>query len=78
MKTTIDLPDALAAHAKQAARDAGITLRELIEAGLRAEIDRRTHPRQPVPFRFHTVGGGGLRPGVEPSELRELAYESSL
>lgn len=75
MKTTIELPDALARRAKQVAREQGVTLREVIEAGLRAELDRRTHESQPAAFRFRTVSGSGLRPGIDPQDLRERAYE---
>lgn len=73
MKTTVELPDSLARRARQVARDQGTTLRELIDAGLRHEIDRRTAgPARPA-FRFRTVGGSGLRPGVVPADLIELA-----
>ena len=41
MKTTIDLPDELAAEAKELARAEGTTLRELVVDGLRFEIERR-------------------------------------
>ena len=78
MKTTVEISDGLAARAKQEARAQGVTLRELIEAGLRAELDRRAKPGDPQPFRFRTVGGAGLRPGVNAEDLRELAYESAL
>lgn len=37
MKTTIDLPDALAAEARAVARAQGASLRELVVAGLRSE-----------------------------------------
>lgn len=77
MKTTIELPDALAKRAKEVARAQGVTLREVVEAGLRAELDRRTSAEVPPPFRFRTVGGSGLRPGIDPRELREHAYESA-
>lgn len=75
MKTTIELPDELARHAKRVAREANTTLRELIETGLRAEIDRRAKQPKPPEFRFRTVSGAGLRPGIEPADLREHAYE---
>jgi hypothetical protein len=40
MKTTVELPDQLAREAKAFAREHGVTLRELIERGLRAELAR--------------------------------------
>lgn len=77
MKTTIELPDALAKQARDVARAQGVTLREVIEAGLRAELDRRTAPEGRRPFRFRTVGGSGLHEGIDPADLREHAYEST-
>lgn len=39
MKTTVDIHDVLLARAKRHARDRGKTLRQVIEAGLRAVLD---------------------------------------
>ncbi len=75
MKTTIELPDGLAGQARQVAREQGVPLRELIETGLRAELARRAAPPAAVEFQLRTVGGAGLRPEVNPSQLRERAYE---
>lgn len=75
MKTTIELPDALAAEARRVAREQGVTLREVVERGLRAELDRRTAPPEPVPFRFTTYSGRGLRPNVDPGRLTDYAYD---
>jgi hypothetical protein len=78
MKTTVDLPDALANRAREVARQQGVTLRELVAAGLRAELDRRrARPSQRPAFRFRTVGGSGLRAGVTPGALVELGYEQT-
>lgn len=77
MKTTIDLPDALAMRAKQVARDQGTTLREIIEAALRAELERRNQTPDAVPFTFRTVGGSGLKAGVVPADLRDHAYDAT-
>lgn len=75
MKTTIELADSLAREAKRVAREDGVTLRQLIEAGLRAELERRSRPGEPLPFRFRTVSGQGLRHGVDPQRLTEAAYD---
>ncbi|QTV80745.1 hypothetical protein [Microbacterium sp. NIBRBAC000506063] len=56
MKTTIEIPDALAAEAKRAALAERTTLRELMVTALRAELDRRGSIG-PVDFHFPTVGG---------------------
>ncbi len=75
MKTTIDLPDALAAEARDVARRQGASLRDLVIAGLRAEVDRRTSAAPRVDFAFVTCDGEGLQPGVDPARLTELAYD---
>ncbi|WP_425310585.1 hypothetical protein AADG42_18040 [Ammonicoccus fulvus] len=73
MKTTIDLPDALALEAKELARETGATLRDLVVSGLRAEIAaRRAAPR--VDFVFPTVGGRGLAAEIAPGEAIALSY----
>lgn len=74
MKTTIELPDALATEARSVARDTGTTLRELMISGLRSEIERRSGPPRER-FTLHVIGGNGLRAGVDPARLTELAYE---
>lgn len=77
MKTTIELPDALAREAKQVAFAQGTTLRELIEAALRAELGRRTERSELPAFRLTTVKGSGLQPGVDRESLREMAYDAT-
>lgn len=77
VKTTIDLPDGLAIRAKELAAAQGVTLRELVEAGLRTELDRRSIAARPADFRFRTVGGSGLREGIELANLREHAYNAA-
>jgi hypothetical protein len=73
MKTTIELPDALAHEAKDLAREQGVTLRELVVDGLRAELQRRTEPTEHVDFHFPTFGEGGLQPGIEWADLVEMS-----
>ena len=75
MKTTIELPDALAEEAKALAHNQGVTLRELVVDGLRSELERRTRATARVDFQFPTFGGGGLRPGIEWADLVDLSYE---
>jgi hypothetical protein len=76
MKTTIELPDALAQQAKNLAREQGVTLRELVVDGLRAEVQRRSTPRTQVDFHFPTFEGAGLQPGVTYADLISYAYDS--
>ena len=73
MKTTIEIPDALAEDARQVARAGGTTLRDLVVTGLMAEVERRRNaPR--VEFTFPTVGGRGLVVGLAPGEVIERSY----
>lgn len=73
MKTTIDLPDALAREAKALAHREGVSLRELVVEGLRTEVARRSAPLK-VDFVFPTAGGRGLRVGLEPAAAIDASY----
>ena len=77
MKTTVEIADALAREAKELAAREGTTLREIIEAGLRAVLRER---RRKGAFRLRDVsfGGKGLQPefrGADWERIREAAYE---
>lgn len=78
MKTTVDLPDALLDAARAAARERGTTLRELVAAGLRAELDAMHATTSAEPFSMPVFEGeAGLQPGVDLADwdaVRELAY----
>lgn len=77
MKTTVDIADPILAEAKQLAAAEGITLRELIEEGLRRMLgerrDRRRFKLSDASFR-----GRGLQTGVHEGDwasIREQVYE---
>ena len=77
MKTTIDLSDELASAAKAHAASENMTLRALIERGLRMVLcaDRKAEPFR---LRDASVGGRGLQPAfrdAEWSQIREAIYE---
>lgn len=73
MKTTIDLPDGLAAEARAFAKESGATLRDLVVAGLRHELAaRRAGVR--VDFAFPTATGSGLVAGLVPADAIERSY----
>jgi hypothetical protein len=64
MQTTIQLDDALLAQADSLAREKGYDLSHLIEETLRDRIAlSAVRPQQFV--RLTTVGGEGVRPGVD-------------
>jgi len=75
MKTTLDLPDSLLAEAKAIARARHLTLRQLMEEGLRAAMDRH---RQPAPsFRLRDTSrplGEMLAEDSWPA-IRKTIYE---
>jgi hypothetical protein len=74
MKTTIELPDALAREAKRIAQGTGTTLRDLVVTGLAAEVDRRrAAPR--ADFALPTAGGLGLEAGLDPADAIARSYD---
>lgn len=72
MKTTVNLADGLFEDARRVAEEQGVTLKELVEAGLRREVERRR--QAPLPFRLRdaSVGGEGLQPGIDISDRESL------
>jgi hypothetical protein len=76
MKTTIEISDLLLKDAKRLAARDGVTLRALVESGLRHELAQR---KRPTAFRLRkaTFKGKGMQPGARElswDQLRELAY----
>jgi hypothetical protein len=76
MKITIEISDALFSEAKRVAAREGITVRTLVEQGLRQVISERKRSR-PFKLRKATFKGRGIHPsarGLNWDQLRELAY----
>jgi hypothetical protein len=63
MKTTVEIAEDLFARSRDVARREGITLRALIEEGLRVALERRG---QKASYRWPdlSVGGQGLAPEI--------------
>ncbi len=77
MKTTVEISDGILDDARKVATREGTTVRALIEAGLRREIQER---RRAGRFRRRRAcgKGRGLRPelaGATWDQIRDLAYE---
>jgi hypothetical protein len=68
MKTTVNMADGLFEEARRVAEEEGVPLKELIETGLRREVERRRAPQRRFRLRDASVGGEGLQPGVDISD----------
>lgn len=77
VKTTVEIPDSLLEAAKEVAAHEGITLRALLEEGLRRTLADRQRQRK---FRLRRASfkGKGLQPGMAGGSwerIRDLLYE---
>lgn len=77
MKTTIEISDAILEEAKEVAAKQGVTLRSLVEEGLRRVLGER---RADIDFELPDASykGKGLQPEVRDGSwerIRELIYE---
>ncbi len=71
MKTTIELPDSLLDEAREAAREGGTTLRELVEQGLREVLARRSR-RERFRLRDASFTGQGMQPEFQDASWEEV------
>jgi hypothetical protein len=77
MKTTIQIPDSLFEEARRVAQRERVTLRSLVEAGLRRVLSDRAK-RCDFRLRRATFRGKGLQPGLEGASwdrIRDAIYE---
>ena len=77
MKTTIEISDTLLREARKVAIREGITLRALVERGLRGVVAETTHGA-PFKLRRASFKGKGLQPEVRHATwetIRDMAYE---
>ena len=78
VKTTVELADDLAREAKRYAARHGLTLRAVIEEGIRSTLRGETGERASFVLRDASVDGSGLRAEFRNeawSRLRDAAYE---
>jgi hypothetical protein len=74
MKTTVDIADELIAQARRIQKRDDVTLRSLIEDGLRAVIEKRAKP--PKPYKWEpVVVGEPYRPGMEIVDVNAAIAE---
>ena len=77
MKTTVEISDPLLREVRKLAARQGVTLRTLIERGLRRVISD-ANPAKPFKLRRASFKGKGLQPefqGVSWDRLRDAAYQ---
>lgn len=77
MKTTIEISDAILEQAKAMATGEGVTLRSLVEEGLRRVLQARQHESE-FKLRDASFSGKGLQPQVRDGSwerIREIIYE---
>lgn len=75
MKTTVDLSDDLLIRAKRLAASRGTTLRDLIETGLRRELENGN--RENFVLVDASFDGSGTQAGVDEGDwetIRDLIY----
>jgi len=78
MKTTVDISDPLLNEAKRIAAREGVTVRALIELGLRRVIADKRQRSGRFRLRRASFRGEGLQPTLEDESwerIRALAYE---
>jgi hypothetical protein len=77
MKTTIEIATPVLEEAKRLARAEGVTLRVLVEEGLRTVVAARG-ARKGFQLKNESFAGKGVRSGVDEGcwvEIRDLIYE---
>lgn len=72
MRTTVRLDDELLAEAKQLAARTRRSLNSVVEDALREMLARRRQRERRRPVSLTTVGGNGLRPGVDLDDTTAL------
>jgi len=74
MRTTISLEDRLAEAVRARAAEEGTSVSAWIAAVL-DDVIKRPKPREERPFRLVTVGGSGVREGVDLDRPRTLEVQ---
>ena len=78
MKTTVEISDSILEDARRLATREGTTVRALIEAGLRKELQLRRRAGGRFRLKRASFKGRGLRPelaGASWDRIRDLVYE---
>jgi hypothetical protein len=73
MKATVDIADAVLQDAKMIAAREGVTLRSLVEEGLRRVIEERAEART-FTLRDASYGEGGGVPGIDVNDWMSIKH----
>jgi hypothetical protein len=73
MKATVDIAESVLKEAKLIAAREGVTLRSLVEEGLRRVIDERKAAETFV-LRDASYGSGGGAPGIDPDDWMSIKH----
>jgi hypothetical protein len=75
MKATVDIADSVFKQAKLIAAREGVTLRSLVEEGLRRVVEDREAQKTGFKMRDGRFkGGGGGAPGVDPDDWMSIKH----
>lgn len=80
MRTSVELPDPLFREAKRYGAEHGVTLKELIERGLRTVLDQQREPKRGARLKLRTYGSQGYVPGIEEGsweQIRDIIFDRS-
>ena len=75
MKTTVEIPDALFREVKRYAAAHDLTLREVVEAGLRGVVRPNGAKKKPFKLRKCAFQGKGMVKDFTWPEIRDIIYE---
>ncbi|MEZ4460300.1 MAG: DUF2191 domain-containing protein [bacterium] len=77
MKTSVEISNPLFEEARKLAAESGVSMRSLIEQGLRKVLDEQRQSRQSFELRDERVDGNGLADdfqGASWTKIRDAAY----
>ena len=77
MKTSVEISNPLFEEARKLAAENGVSMRSLIEQGLRKVLDEQRQSRHSFELRDERVDGNGLTPdfqGASWTKIRDAAY----
>jgi hypothetical protein len=74
VKTTVDIAESMLKEAKLIAAREGITLRALVDEGLRHVIEERAKQKSGFRLRDASYGSGGGVPGFDPDDWMSIKH----